>query len=56
MLPESGTVVITVAALAASFHFSEAGIAGKYSRHLSLEPESIYPSWHLSLVELRTVF
>lgn len=56
MPPRSGTVVITVAALADSFHLSEAGIAGKYSRHLSLEPESIYPSWHLSLVELRAGF
>ena len=56
MPPRSGTVVIPVAALAAAFHLSKAGIAGKYSRHLSLEPESMYPSWHLSLVELRTVF
>ena len=44
MLLGSGTTVITVASLAASFHLSKAGIAGNYSRHLSLEPESMYPS------------
>lgn len=56
MSPESGIVVIAVAALAAPFHLSKAGIGGKYSRRLSLEPESTYPSWHLSLAELGTVF
>lgn len=44
MLPESETVLMTMAALVASFHLSKARTARRYSRRLSLEPESMNPS------------